>query len=652
MSPSTVSAREEQMPPRLTTSVLALLFALAQPLAAADAWFADVTAATGIAIVPHSGMEGLGPGVAWGDYDGDGFQDLYIGMGEGLPNVLYRNNGNGTFTDVTAAAGVGDPGPSHGVYFADYDNDGDSDLYLVRGIMVMEGPQMDVIPNILYRNNGDGTFTDVTAVAGVDGTVDVSGGTSAAWADYDNDGDLDLYVVNFRRDIGEANVLYRNNGDGTFTDVTAVAGVGDAGWGLATGWGDINNDGYPDLYLANDGGDASGLNSHIFLNNGDGTFRDGTASVGLIDSYGEMDGNEMGVAFSDIDRDGWLDFYVTNGVWLDSLGNYLFHNWLYMNNGDGTVTEMAEAAGVTGVDPITGECTGWSTDIFDYNNDGEQDIYFANGNIMPPEPYYDLLYRNNGDGTFADVSQTSGTREFALNRGAAFGDFDRNGFVDILTTANMGYARLHENKANANNFLTVKVIGTTSNRDGIGARVTVTAGPYSQMEEINGGSGFLSMNDLPAEFGLAEAHRVSEVRVEWPASGIVDVATDVYANQFVTVTEGVGLTYDDPYNIVLRRISPVVVPGGELVVEATLVNNTASPLDLVASTAVRLANGALAEMIMEKDIVLAPNETKTGRFTYAVPPGAPLGETAYFVKVYGDTFDDSDELEFTVTAAE
>jgi len=642
------------MRPRVTAFAFALLFvfALIRPLPAADAHFSDVTAAAGIAHVPHAGLEVLGPGAAWGDYDGDGFQDLYLGMGEGIPNALYRNDGDGTFTDVTAIAGVGDLGPSHGVYFADYDNDGDSDLYLVKGIMVMDGPQMDVIPNILYRNNGDGTFTDVTATAGVDGIVDVSGGTSAAWGDYDNDGLLDLYVANFRRDLGEANVLYHNNGDGTFTDVTATAGVGDPGWGLATAWGDVNNDGYLDLYLANDGGDATGWNSHIFLNNGDGTFTDGTAAVGLIDSFGEMDCNEMGIAFSDIDHDGWLDFYVTNGVWLDSLGNYLFHNWLYMNDGDGTVTEMAEAAGVTGIDPLTKECTGWSTDIFDYNNDGEQDIYFANGNIMPPEPYFDLLYSNNGDGTFADVSQISGTREFALNRGAAFGDFDRNGFVDILTTANMGYAHLYENKSNANNFLTVNAVGTTSNRDGIGARVTVTVGGASQMEEISGGSGFLSMNDLPAEFGLGEAVRIDEVRVEWPASGIVDVATNVYANQFVTVTEGAGLTHDDPYDVVLERLSPVVVPGGELVVEATLRNHTAAPLDLMIDAGVRLANGTLVDMIMEKTITLAPYETKRGPFTYAVPVGAPLGETTYFVKVDGATFDDIDKLEFPVTAGE
>ena len=305
-----------------------------------DPLFLEVGASAGV------DDAGTGEGAAWGDYDGDGDQDLYV-VNYGSANKLYRNNGNGTFTEVGVSAGVADTGNGNGAAWGDYDNDGDLDLYLTNNGT-----------NRLYRNNGNGTFTEVGAAAGV---ANVGYGIGTAWGDYDNDGDLDLYVVNY----GSANLLYRNNGNGTFTEVGVAASVNNAGTGYAAAWGDYDNDGDLDLYLAN-----NGTANRLYRNNGNGTFTEVGAAAGVADA-----GSGFGVAWGDYDNDGRLDLYLTN---------FGQPNRLYRNNGNGTFTEVGAAAGVD--DGGNGVGTAWG----DYDGDGDLDLYMVNQGT-------NRLYRNNGN---------------------------------------------------------------------------------------------------------------------------------------------------------------------------------------------------------------------------------------------------------------
>jgi len=376
--------------------------------------FSNVTDIAGV------GCTGLSFGVAWGDYDNDGDLDLYV-ANYNEANVLYRNNGDGTFTDVTDEAGVSCRGHSRGVAWGDYDNDGDLDLYVAN-----DGA------NVLYRNNGDGTFTDVTSEAGVSCTGSSCG---VAWGDYDNDGDLDLYVANFY----EANVLYRNNGDGTFADVTSEAGVGYTGYSRGVAWSDYDNDGDLDLYVANYEANV------LYRNNGDDTFTDVTDEAGV-----GYTGSSWGVAWGDYDNDGDLDLYVANYE----------ANVLYRNNGDGTFTDVTGQAGVG--------CTGNSRGVAwgDYDNDGDLDLYVAN--------YYgaNVLYRNNGDGTFTMVGAGVGCT--GNSRGVAWGDYDNDGDLDLYV-ANDEANVLYRNNGNLNHWLQIRLHGTISNRSAIGTKVKVIA---------------------------------------------------------------------------------------------------------------------------------------------------------------------------------
>ena len=301
--------------------------------------FTDLASAAGVADT------GKGRGPAWGDYDNDGDQDLYV-SNYGQANLLYRNNGDGTFTDVTSAAGVGDTGNGFGTSWGDYDGDGDLDLHVANSGQA----------NKLYRNNGDDTFTDVTTAAGVGDTGNSQG---SSWGDYDDDGDLDLYVAN----VGQANKLYRNNGDGTFTDVTTAAGVGDTGGGRGMAWVDYDNDGDLDLYVAN-----YGQANLLYRNNADGTFTDVASAAGVADT-----GDSTGPAWTDVNSDGHLDLYQVN---------YGQANKLYRNNADGTFTDMTTTAGVG--DTGKGGSSSWG----DYDNDGDLDLYVSN------EDKANVLYRN------------------------------------------------------------------------------------------------------------------------------------------------------------------------------------------------------------------------------------------------------------------
>ena len=518
-----------------------------------DIRFTDVASEAGIDFVYRNAaggrfyfVETVGSGCALFDYDEDGDLDIYAVNGAELPgftsereltNVLYRNNGEGTFTDVSEMAGVGDLGYGMGCAVADYDNDGDPDLYVT-----------NFGPNVLYRNNGDGTFTDVTRWAGVG---DTKWATSAAFVDYDNDGQLDLYVINYvvfsldknkvcafqggLRDYchpgnfkGAPAVLYRNNGDGTFTDVTRRAGVvNPLGKGMGVVFGDYDNDGDQDLYIANDA-----VRNFLYRNNGDGTFTDVTMFAGVgYNEQGKTQGS-MGVDFGDYDNDGDLDIFVA--------GYSYEANALYRNNGDGTFTDVTFMSGL-GVPSIPH--LGMGTNLFDCDNDGDLDIYLANGNILihAETPEQDQLLRNNGQGYFTDVSSLSG-ESLSLggaSRGAAFGDYDGDGDVDVFViNCNQRVRLLCNEGGNGNHWVRIRLIGTVSNRDGVGARITVRAGSSIQMEEVRGGSGFLSANDVDLHpiLGLGRSTQADKIEIRWP-SGIVQTLRDVPGDRTVLVRE-------------------------------------------------------------------------------------------------------------------
>jgi hypothetical protein len=504
-------------------------------------WFIEVTDEAG---VPGGGIQsfvsGAGPGAAWGDYDNDGDLDLYVAT-DG-PNMLYRSNGDGTFTDVASQAGVNGPCNSYGVAWGDYDNDGDMDLYVVchsedQGASV---EHQAYEPNILYRNDGDGTFTNVAREAGVD---HIAHGAGATWVDYDSDGLLDLYVANFGiyGDFGEGwgdgNVLYRNMGDGTFLDVTAQAGVrghvgrvkyvwagGDlmrSGMTFESLWFDYDNDGDPDFIECNDQGV-----SPLYRNNGDGTFSDVTEAAGLV-----ILGSCMGIDAGDYDRDGDLDVYWTN-----------YHeNFLWRNNGDGSFTEVAEQAGVADF------MVGWATGFVDFDNDGFLDIYVTNGLIGVSvedggtggksrlEP--NVLYRNNGDGTFSDVTAMAGFGDPGVGRGTAVGDYNNDGALDFYVVNADGTNILYRNEIGTrNNWLKLSFEGSESNRDGVGVRVQIYTDEWSQIAEVSGGSGYLGGNGKELVCGLGQLTEVSRIEVIWPG-GAVQSFRNVAVNQTIVVRE-------------------------------------------------------------------------------------------------------------------
>lgn len=529
--------------------------------------FVDVAEEAGITIKTTSGgekkryiVEAKGGGAAaFLDYDNDGWMDIYIVNGstlEGFPpgeephNVLYRNNGDGTFTDVTEEAGVGDTGWGMGCTAADYDNDGYTDVYVA-----------NFGPNFLYHNNGDGTFTDVTAKAGVG---DPRWSTGTAWGDYDRDGDLDLYVANYvnfdvhnlekyrkvnvwrgievmagpRGLEGAEDVFYRNNGDGTFTDVTAEVGLKDLlkGYGFAVLFADYDNDGDLDIFIANDS-----VPNYLYRNNGDGTFTEVGLEAGV--AYSE-DGREqagMGAVFGDYDNDGDLDLFVTN--FSDD------NNTLYRNDGDGFFTDVAFQSGL-GAPSLP--FVSWGTEFFDYDNDGWKDIFVATGHVYPQVDRYNFgmtyeernqLYHNNHDGTFAEVTDLAGPgmQIKKVSRGAAFGDYDNDGDVDILVL-NMGDrpTLLRNEGGNRNHWIKFRTVGTKSNRDGIGSRIWVKAGGLTQMREVYMGSSFLCGNDIRVHFGLGKNDSAELVRIRWP-SGLVEEFRDLRADRLYILKEGEGI---------------------------------------------------------------------------------------------------------------
>ncbi len=517
--------------------------------------FTDVTAASGISFHHSFGdekmssiLETTGSGCAFFDYDNDGNLDLYVVNGcylEGisdsesvfrnakLTNHLYRNNGDGTFTDVTEKANVGDANYGMGCVVGDYNNDGDTDIYVT-----------NYGKNTLYRNNGDGTFTDVTEDAGVG---DKRWGVGATFFDYDNDGHLDLYVGNYLEFDpeyrlyyeadefpgplaypGQPDVFYRNNGDGTFADVTEKVKMLNEGRAMGVLATDYNGDGFVDVFVANDA-----MENFLYKNNGDGTFTDvGLESGVAFSEFGDATAS-MGGDFGDFDLDGDFDLLVPD----------MSYNSLYRNLGNGNFEDVSASVGLA---EISGQYWSWGGDFFDYDNDGDQDILICNGNGHRLEGTQEELLLMNvqeagevGGRIFRDVAGQSGQyfRHKSVSRGMATADYDNDGDLDVFVlNLDQPSILLRNDGGNRNNWLMVHLIGTKSNRDALGAKVVVRAGKLSQTEEKKSATSYLSQNDQRLHFGLGNRTKADEVVITWP-SGQKQRLKNVKANQVVTIRE-------------------------------------------------------------------------------------------------------------------
>ena len=495
-------------------------------------------------------IETMGGGGGFIDYNNDGLLDIYLvsysQTAQPDPNfkphdVLYRNNGDGTFTDVTASAGINDTMLGMGIAVGDYDNDGNRDIY-VTGYGESK----------LYRNKGNGTFIDVTAQAGVNNK---EWGTGAAWFDYDNDGYLDLFVANYvsfdpngkvpcdfiygrpycylDRFQGSSSKLYHNNQDGTFTDVSEKARIrGHLGKGLGVIAFDYNNDGWMDIFQANDT-----AANFLFRNDGNGTFSEVALEAGCaFDRNGHARGG-MGVDADNLSGTGYQDVFVTN---FSAQENAFWHN-----NGDGTFDEITYALGLG---TISIPFSGFGTRFFDYDNDGRDDLFVLNGHpfesiekMFPKTTYAErpFLFANTGE-AFREVAFEHGAalKRSYLGRGLAIGDFDNDGDEDLLLmNAGQPPVLLRNDGGNQNHWLGIKLIGTRSNRDAIGAWVTIKAGPLRRVKQLLGGTSYLSASDLRLLFGLGKNKKVDEVHVRWP-SGFESTLRDVPANQSLILKEG------------------------------------------------------------------------------------------------------------------
>ena len=501
-------------------------------------------------------IETMTGGVALFDYNNDGLLDIFFANGAEIPsleksrpdfyNRLFRNNGDGTFTDVTEKSGLAGVGYSMGVAAGDYDNDGFVDLY-VTGFN----------RNQLFHNNGDGTFTDVTEKAGVSSIVSKRGkpwSVAAGWLDYNNDGLLDLFVVNYldysistahsckTGDIvdycspneyrGTPNILYRNNGDGTFTDVSQQSHISQyVGKGMGVAFADYDGDGFTDIFVSNDSSP-----NFLLHNNGDGTFTDVALLAGVAYNETGKTVAGMGTDFRDIDNDGKPDIFLT-AMYGDSFP-------LYHNLGKG---QFEDATDTTGLAAMTLSFTAWGTGTFDFDNDGNKDLFTAGSAILDnsmevnhrPYPLPNGLYRNLGNMVFKDASAQAGASFSvpAAHRGAAFGDLNNDGKIDIVVTVLNGEPQLLMNRSpNHNHWLILKLVGVADNRDGLGTKVKITTANGAQYNEATTAVGYNSSSDKRVYFGLGTATVVDRIDLAWP-TGVKQVLKNVMADQILTIVE-------------------------------------------------------------------------------------------------------------------
>ncbi len=519
--------------------------------------FTDVTQEAGIDFEHHNGRSGrkylpetLGSGCAFFDYDNDGLPDIFLvnskpwsGSAQGVTSKLYRNAGGGRFEDVTEAAGLASAMYGMGVAAADYDNDGFSDLY----VTVLDGDK-------LFRNEGDGTFSDVTKSAGID---NARFGTSAAWFDYDLDGHLDLLVANYvqwsaEQDLwcsmdgstktyctpesyaGQPSVLYRNRGDGTFEDVSAKAGVDDpTAKALGIAIFDYDSDGWPDVFQANDT-----QPNKLYRNEGDGTFSEHGVSAGIAYAEDGKARGAMGVDAADYDRSG--RFHLLVGNFANEMLN-LFHN-----EGNGLFVDEAPTSQI-GRDSLLSLTFG--AFFFDYDLDGHLDIFCANGHldeeieiVQPAVKFAQApqLFRNDGRGGFELIPPSPGQdlAEPLVGRGAAYADYDRDGDLDVLITTNDGPAKLLRNDGgSANNYLRIRLVGSESNRSGLGTLLTLASASGQQRQVVRGGSSYCSQSEVVATFGLGADTAIDLLEAHWP-SGQVDRLEGLEPNREIILSEG------------------------------------------------------------------------------------------------------------------
>jgi hypothetical protein len=520
--------------------------------------FHNIAASAGLTeSIPNGGaktkqfiIETTGSGVAFLDYDNDGFLDIFIASGEGGPSRLYHNDGKGHFTDVTAKMGLGESsGWAQGVCAGDYDNDGFTDLFVTYWGQ-----------NRLYRNAGGVHFEDVTERAGLkqDRTRYNSG---CAFLDYNNDGHADLFVANYLKfdpkttpkpgenaycwyrgipvNCGprglpfDRNILYRNNGNGTFTDVSDASGISkpDQNYSLGVLTGDFNNDGLVDVYVACDQ-----TPSLLYINQGDGTFVEEALLRGVaFDENGKaMSG--MGATAADYNGDGWLDIFRSN--FSDE------RETLYRNRGRGEFDDSTVAAGMS----VNTRYVGWGCGFFDFDNDGWVDLFLVNGHAFPEVDRLSIdihfkdraiLYRNLGNGKFSDVSERAGPGilERHSARGAAFGDYDNDGLIEVLiNNQNEPPSLLKQSTRPSNHWILLKLAGTRSNRSALGAKVRLTAGGRTQFAEVRSGGSYLSQSDLRLHFGLAAARSAERIEIDWP-SGTRQVLRNIAGDRVVAVEE-------------------------------------------------------------------------------------------------------------------
>jgi hypothetical protein len=550
----------------------ALLQAVGLTTTTSPVQYVDVAQQAGLTVpnvwggVDHkrSIIEAKGSGLAFFDYDQDGWLDIYLTNGDRLDthwpagkaptSHLYKNNRDGTFTDVTEKSGLGVTGWQTGVCVGDYNNDGWDDLFCC-----FWGH------NILFHNNGNGTFTDVTRKAGLY-REEVRWGAGCTFLDYDRDGYLDLFVCNYlqldpdkispasdthfcqwkgvpilcgpRGLPGGMNLLYHNNADGTFIDVSQKAGVLKPGprYSITAVSYDFDNDGWPDIYVAVDS-----QPSILFQNNHDGTFTDVAEMAGCAYSEGGHEQAGMGVAVADYDCDGWFDIFKTN--FADDTCN------LYHNNGDGTYSDVSFPAGIA----VNNNYVAWGCGFVDYDNDGWPDVMQINGHVYPEIDSYHfgqtfknprLVYKNLGNGRFKDVSAEMGPgiSEHYSSRGAAFGDYRNNGCIDaLILNMNDPPSLLRNEGGNKRNWIKLKLIGTQCNRTAIGARARVITGKHVQMDEVHSGTSVMSQSDLRLHFGLGNLEVIDGIEIKWPTTQKIERFTHVAANQILTIREGAGI---------------------------------------------------------------------------------------------------------------